>query len=89
MIIHKEMVELLGYHVEIEDWGVMPTRIDADDTTCKVEFTAINDDGLERTLIRTGMHDNFIFSTTFNNYPITINLKTGVVKKVRIRNNNE
>ena len=83
------MIELLGYGVTFGDLSIMPVRIDADDTMCEVEFKTVNKINFERTIIRKGKHDNFVFSTSINNNPFTINLKTGVVKKVYSRKNKE
>ena len=83
MNIHKDFIELLGYSQSFGDLTVIPTRIDADDTNCEVEFQTVNKLKMTRTLIRQGKHENYVFTTSINKIPFTINLQTGVMKKKR------
>lgn len=83
MKIHKELIELLGYSVNFNGLTIVPTQIDADDEICEVEFQTINKLNLQRKVVRRGKHDNFVFSTSINSIPFTINLNTGVIKKIR------
>ena len=85
MNIHKDFIELLGYSQSFGDLTVIPTRIDADDVNCEVEFQTVNKLKMTRTVVRKGKHDNYIFSTSINNISFTINLQTGVIKKKRER----
>ena len=85
MIIHKDMIDLLGYGVNFGDLSIIPVRIDADNEKCEIEFKTMNKQYLERTLIRKGNHNDFIFSTSINDVPFTIDLRTGLIKKIRIR----
>lgn len=86
MEIHKEFIELLGYSKTFGDLTIIPAKIDADDTSCVIEFQTVNKLKMTRKVVRKGKHDNFVFSTSINNVPFTINLKTGVMKKIRERN---
>lgn len=85
MNIHKDFIELLGYSQSFGDLTVIPTRIDADDVNCEVEFQTVNKLKMTRTVVRKGKHDNYIFSTSINNISFTINLQTGIMKKKRER----
>ena len=85
MKIHKEFIELLGYSQSFGDLTVIPTRIDADYVNFEVEFKTFNKLKMTRTVVRKGKHDNYVFSTSINNVPFTINLQTGVIKKKRER----
>ena len=88
MVIHKDLMDLLGYAITFGDIDIMPISIDADDTMCEVVFKTINKMDFERTIYRKGKPNNFVFSTSINNNPFTVDLKTGVLKKVHIRNKN-
>ena len=85
MEIHKEFIELLGYSQSFGDLTVIPSKIDADDTNCVVEFQTVNKLKMQRTYKKKGKHNDYIFSTSINNVPFTINLQTGVMKKIRER----
>ena len=38
MEIHKTFIDLMGYGVSIDKLSIIPTRIDADEENCEVEF---------------------------------------------------
>ena len=83
MEIHKEFIELLGYSQTFGELTVIPSKIDADDVNCIVEFQTVNKLKMTRTVVRKGKHNNYIFTTSINRVPFTINLQTGVIKKIR------
>lgn len=85
MVIHKEFIELLGYSQTFGDLTVIPTRIDADETNCEVEFQTVNKLKMTRTVVRKGKHENYVFTTSINKVAFTVNLQTGLIKKVRER----
>ncbi len=85
MEIHKEFIELLGYSQTFGDLTVIPSKIDADEINCVVEFQTVNKLKMTRKVVRKGKHDNYVFTTSINKIPLTINLKTGVIKKIRER----
>ena len=83
MVIHKTLVELMGYSQVIGDLTIVPTRIDADDYECEVEFYVYNTDKKRRKYVRRGKHKDFVFSTSVDGLPFTINVETNVIKNVR------
>ena len=82
MIIRKELVELMGYSQIIGEYTIVPVRIEADDVNFEVEFQAYNKNKKRATFVRRGKHKNYVFTTSINNVPFTIN-SDGVIKKVR------
>ena len=86
MKIHKDVIDLMGYARTYNDLTIIPVRIDADDVSCEVEFETVNKMQLTRTIVRRGKHKNFNFTTSINNIPLTINLSTGIMRKVREHN---
>lgn len=83
MLIHKGLIELMGYAQIIGEYSVVPVRIDADDVECEVEFLIYDKDKKRNKVVRKGKHENFVFLTSFKNIPFTINLESGVIKKYR------
>ena len=83
MEIHKDFIELLGYAIDIKGLTIIPIRIDADDKNCEVEFKTMNKVNFEKTIIRKGKHQNYIFNTSIYGIKLAINLQTGVIRKIR------
>ena len=75
--------KLLGYAIDVNGLTIIPVRIDADEEYCEVEFKTVNKVNFEKTIIRKGKHQNFIFNTSIYNIKLVINLQTGVMRKVR------
>lgn len=84
-MIHKDFIELLGYSIILGDLTVIPYRIDADNSICEVEFQTVDSKQIQKSVVRKGKHNNYVFETSINNIPFTINLKTGIMKKIRKR----
>ena len=88
MQIHKEFIELAGYAQHWNGITYIPMQIDADDENCVVKM-ALVDLELESTDVEfRGKHDNFNYVIEINDLKININLKTGVIRKIR-RHDNE
>ncbi len=85
MHIHRDYVDLISYAVRMNGLTVLPISIDAndEDNTCVVVFRTLNKVKIHHTLVRKGTHKDFMFTTSINNVPFVINLKTGRIKKIR------
>lgn len=83
MEIHKGFIDLAGYAINVNGLSIIPVRIDANDEYCEVEFNTVNKLSFEKTFIRKGKHQNFIFNTSIHNIKIAVNLQTGVIRKIR------
>lgn len=83
VLIHKGLIELMGYAQIIGDYSVVPVRIDANETDCEVEFIIYDKEKRKNKVVRKGKHENFVFLTSFKNIPFTIKLESGVIKKYR------
>lgn len=84
MEIHKTFIDLMGYGVSIDKLSIIPTRIDADEENCEVEFMVIDKNDVKKKIIRKGKHKDYVFSTSVSKTPFKIDLKTGVIRKIRI-----
>lgn len=82
MLIRKELADLMGHSQIIGDYTIVPIRLEADDVHFEVEFQAYSKCKKRANFIRRGRHNNFVFTTSINNVPFTIN-SDGVIKKVR------
>ncbi|MBQ8590917.1 MAG: hypothetical protein IJ486_10755 [Firmicutes bacterium] len=83
MKIHKELIELIGYGQHWNDITFVPTQIDADDETCTVKMSLVDMDQEITEKVFQGKHENFIFQMEHNDVKFCINLKTGVMRKIR------
>lgn len=82
--IHKSFIDLMGYARQIDDLSIVPIQIDVIGENCEVSFMVINKMGMRRKITRKGKHKDYIFTTSVYKTPFTINLKTNVIKKVRL-----
>jgi len=84
MIIHKDMIDLIGYGVVYGDGlSIIPEQIDAYNDKCKIVFKVMNEQYEERTIVYEGGHDNFVVSTSIEGIPFTVDLQSGMLKRVR------
>lgn len=83
MEIHKNEFDLINYGIEIDTLVILPIEINADDEKCEVIFDIVNKRDRRRKVKRSGKHDNFVFTTSYCNTPFKIDLRTGVIRKVR------
>ena len=89
MEIHKGLVELAGYGVHWNGTSVIPVELWADDTNCKIRFALVDDEQNIQEVIQQGTHDDFVFSSEILGIKYKINLKTGVMRKVREHRDHE
>ena len=89
MKLHKDFIELLGYGQHWNGITYIPTQIDADDETCTVEMTLVNEASESTPMVFQGKHDNFNYVIEVNDLNININLKTGVLRKLRVHRDDE
>lgn len=81
---HKTMLDLINYGRIYGDYYILPTRIDTYENSCEVEFTVIDSDNKRTTVIRRGHFYDDIFTTKINNIPLTLNIRTNVLKMIRM-----
>lgn len=89
MEIHKGFVELLGYAQHWNDVTYIPTEIDADDEKCTVQMTLVDLEQEFTDIVLEGKHENFMFHTQYGEVKFCINLKTGVMRKLREHRDDE
>ncbi|MBR4074285.1 MAG: hypothetical protein IKK22_02585 [Firmicutes bacterium] len=89
MTLHKDLIELMGYAQHWNDITFIPTQIDADDETCTVKMSLVDLEQEITEVVLQGKHDNFLFDTECSGVKIRINLKTGVMRKLREHRDDE
>lgn len=84
MLVNKGLAELINYSLVVGDLIIKPIRLAADDVNFEVEFEVSKEGRKPISCYRRGRHKDFVFSTSIQNIPFTINVD-GVMKKVRLR----
>ena len=89
MEYHLRDNDLMGVSTEIKDDKIVLNafQIDVVDDDCLVGINVVNRRGIVRRVYRRGRHNDMLFRTSIDNLPLSVNLRTGVIK--RIRNLNE
>lgn len=80
----KDFLALTGYDAEIDGLHIVPADIRYDKKRCKLGFMVINQRQFLRPIIRAGLHEDYIFHTKIWKTPITVNLRSNVIKKDRV-----
>lgn len=85
MEYHLRDNDLMGVSTEIKEDKIMLNafQIDVVDDNCLVAINVVNRRGIVRRVYRRGKHCDMLFKTSIDNLPLTINLKTGVIKRTR------
>ncbi len=84
MEYHLGVSSLFGIALYLDNGTMLNVfQIDVIDDYCKIKITIADKEGTVKSIYRKGKHKNMIFQTSVDNLPITVNLETGVIKRIR------